>query len=162
MPVATTQLIENYESIPSSITAAMEGLTETQILYKAREGEWSIHEIVIHLADSEAIGYTRIRKTLAEHEPVLTVYDEAAWAEKLNYHQQDRNLALQLFSTLRLASAALLRTISSDAWERVGLHPENGKMTVYNLFNLYLEHGEVHLRQIERVKKLLATNGATS
>ncbi len=152
MPHATAQLIQRYETIPSSIVAAIEGLTEAQLLHKAQESEWSIHEILLHLADSEVVGYYRIRKTLAEHEPELAVYDEAAWADKLNYHLQDHNLALKLFSTLRSASATLLRIIPSEAWDRAGIHSENGKMTVYDLFNTYLKHGEVHLQQIERVK----------
>jgi hypothetical protein len=156
MPVASAQLIDNYAAAPSSIKTAIEGLTEAQFLHKSGKDEWSIHEIIVHLADSEAIGYTRIRKTLAEHEPELTVYDEAAWAKQLNYQELDRDLALKLFTTLRSASAALLRTIPPDAWERVGIHAENGRMTIYNLFNIYLEHGEVHRRQIERVKATLA------
>lgn len=153
MPSATAELIDSYEAAPSSITAAIEGLTEAQLLYEPGEGEWSIHKVLIHLADSEAVGYWRIRKTLAEDEPELAVYDEARWANALNYNLQDRNLALKLFATLRSSSAALLRTIPQDAWERVGIHAENGRMTVYDLFNLYLKHGEVHLQQIERIKQ---------
>ncbi len=158
MPSATAELIDSYEAAPSSITTAIEGLTETQLLHEPGEGEWSIHEVLIHLADSEAVGYWRIRKTLAEDEPMLAVYDEARWAEALNYNLQDRNLALKLFAALRSSSAALLRTISQDAWERVGIHAENGRMTVYDLFNTYLEHGKVHLQQIERIKQTIISS----
>lgn len=153
MPGATAELIDTYEAVPSSIVAAIEGLTEAQLLHEPGEGEWSIHKVLIHLADSEAVGYWRIRKTLAEDEPELAVYDEAQWADALNYNLQDRNLALKLFAALRSSSAALLRIIPQEAWERTGIHVENGRMTVYDLFTTYLEHGEVHLRQIERIKQ---------
>ena len=155
MSSATAELIDSYEAAPSSIIAAIEGLSEAQLLHEPGKGEWSIHKVLIHLADSEAAGYWRVRKTLAEDEPELAVYDEARWAEALNYNLQDRNLALKLFATLRSSSAALLRTIPQDAWERVGIHAENGRMTVYDLFTLYLEHGEAHLQQIERVKQAI-------
>lgn len=153
MTGATAELIDSYEAAPSSIKAAIEGLTEAQFLHEPGEGEWSIHKVIIHLADSETVGYWRIRKTLAEDEPELVAYDEARWADTLNYNLQDRNLALQLFGALRSSTAALLRTIPQDAWERVGIHAENGRMTVYDLFNTYLEHGNAHLHQIEQIKQ---------
>lgn len=153
MPGATAELIDSYEAAPSSIKAAIEGLTEAQLLHEPGAGEWSIHKVIIHLADSEAVGYWRIRKTLAEDEPELATYDEAKWADKLNYTLQDRNLALLLFGALRSSTAALLRTIPQDAWERVGIHAENGRMTVHDFFNTYLEHGNVHLQQIEQTKR---------
>jgi hypothetical protein len=152
---ATAELIDSYEAAPSFIFAAIEGLTETQLLHEPGNDEWSIHKILVHLADSEAVGYWRIRKTLAEDEPELAVYDEARWANALNYNLQDRDLALKLFATLRSSSAALLRTISQNAWERVGIHAENGRVTVYDLFTTYLEHGEVHLQQIEQIKQAI-------
>ncbi len=155
MPGATAERIDSYEASSSSITAAIEGLTEAQLLHEPGGGEWSIHKVIIHLADSEAVGYLRIRKTLAEDEPELTIYDEAQWADKLSYNLQDRNLALKLFGALRSSTAALLRTIPQEAWERVGIHTENGRMTVYDLFNTYLEHGNVHLQQIERIKRTI-------
>ncbi|GAC1358248.1 MAG: hypothetical protein NVSMB44_05530 [Ktedonobacteraceae bacterium] len=156
MPSANAELIESYEQSPSSIAAALEGLTEAQLLHRPGNDEWSIHEIIIHLADSEAVGYWRIRKTLAEAEPELAVYAEAVWGEKLQYRLQDRALALKLFSAQRSASAALLRLIPLEAWERVGNHTENGHMTVYDLFITYLEHGKAHLQQIKHIKQTIA------
>ena len=155
MPSATAELIDSYEAAPSSITTAIEGLTEAQLLHEPGKGEWSIHKVIIHLADSEAVGYWRIRKTLAEDEPMLAVYDESRWAEALNYKLQDRNLALNLFAALRTSNAALLRTIPQHAWERVGIHAENGRITVYDLFHTYLKHGEVHRQQIEQIKQAI-------
>src|SRR5438876_6547089 len=106
MPIATPEQIERYEAAPSQIIATLDGLDETQLHYRPAEGEWSIHEIVIHLADSEAVGYWRIRKVLAEPDPLLAVYDEAAWAQKLSYRTQSRELAIALFTSLRASTAA--------------------------------------------------------
>jgi hypothetical protein len=69
MPVPTPEQIDNYGMAPSSIMAALEGLTEAQIQLTPAEDEWSIHEIVIHLADSEVVGYLqqieRIKRSLS-------------------------------------------------------------------------------------------------
>jgi hypothetical protein len=152
MPVPTPKQLDGYEMAPSSIMAALEGLNETQIRLTPAENEWSIHEIVIHLADSEAIGYIRLRMAIAEDNPLLPVYEQALWAKRLKYDAQARGLALALFANLRASSAALLRALTAEEWERFATHPERGRMSVCDLFNLYSEHGETHLQQIERIK----------
>lgn len=153
MPVPTPKQLDGYEMAPSSIMAALEGLDEAQIRQAPAENEWSIHEIVIHLADSEAVGYMRLRMAIAEDNPLLPVYAEAAWAQRLKYEVQARGLALALFANLRAASAALLRTLTAEEWERAATHPERGRMSVCDLFELYSEHGEIHLQQIEHIKQ---------
>ncbi|MBV9258951.1 MAG: DinB family protein [Ktedonobacteraceae bacterium] len=157
MPIATSEQIERYEMAPSQVIAALEGLDETHIHYIPAEGEWSIHEIVIHLADSEVMGYWRLRKTLAEEGSILPVYDEATWAQKLTYHAQERELAIVLFTSLRASTGALLRSLPAEAWELTSMHPERGKINVYDLFNVYLQHGEIHLQQIKRIKQFFST-----
>ena len=153
MPVPTPKQLDQYEMAPSSIMATLEGLDEAQIRQRPAESEWSIHEIVIHLADSEAVGHMRLRMAIAEDSPLLPIYQQALWAQRLKYDVQARGLALALFANLRASSAALLRTLAAEEWERVATHPERGTMSVYDLFNLYAEHGEAHLQQIERIKQ---------
>ncbi len=158
MPVPTSTPLNIYETAPSRIAVAIEGLSEAAMHYKPQKEDWSIHEVVIHLADSETIGFWRLRKTLAEAESTLAVYDEAAWASNLTYQRQDRTLALALFTALRASTAALLRLLPAEAWERTSLHPERGRMSVYDILNLYVEHGDVHLQQIQRLKQSLPTS----
>jgi DinB superfamily len=156
MPVATTEQINAYEEVPSQLIAALEGLNDGQMQYISAIGEWSIHEIVIHLADSEVIGHMRIRKTIAEPGSTLPAYDEEIWAGKLSYRLQEPALAIELFRALRASTAALLRALPAEPWQRTSLHPERGEMSLYDVFVLYLEHGEIHLQQIERIKQKLA------
>jgi hypothetical protein len=155
MPKAKPAEIITYTACPERLQAAISGLTTIQLAATPLKNEWSIHEIIVHLADGEANGFFRLRKTLAEPEPYLPDYAENAWASNLSYPQQDYTLALRLFSTLREANAALLQLQSDDAWERIGIHEVRGRMTVYDLFHALLEHGEAHLRQIEEVKQAL-------
>ncbi len=157
MPSATPEQIARYEATPSQLIAALEGLDEAQLHHKPTEDEWSIHEVIIHLADSEAVGYWRIRKVLAELDPLLAVYDEAVWAQKLSYRTQSRELAIALFTSLRGSTTALLHSLPVEDWERTGVHPERGQMTVNDLLNLYIKHGEVHLQQIARIKQAFST-----
>jgi hypothetical protein len=153
MPIPTTEQIDAYARLPERIRAAIADLDETQLQFVPVIGEWNMHEVVIHLADAETVGYWRIRRALAEPRTELPVYNEELWASRLSYRIQDRTLALQLFTALRASTAALLRLLSEDAWSRVALHAERGELSVYDLFNIYVEHGEEHLQQIEQLKQ---------
>lgn len=151
----TPEQLDAYETTPSRIAVAIEGLSEADLRSIPGADEWSIQEVLIHLPDSEAVGFTRFRKTIAEDMPTLPLYDEAAWAKNLAYATQDRDLALKLFTLMRHSSAALLRLLPVEAWERTGIHPERGVITLYDIFTMYLEHGRIHLEQIETLKKAL-------
>lgn len=155
MPIPTSDQFHAYVTIHERIAAAIAGLTPAQLQMIPVEGEWSIQQILIHLPDSEAVGYERIRRIIAEEHPTLQPYDEDAWARNLHYHQQDPHLALELFKLLRQSSAALLHQLPATTWERTGLHAENGPMSLYTVFQTYLNHGEVHLEQIENAKQRL-------
>jgi uncharacterized damage-inducible protein DinB len=153
MSASIAESIHAYETAPLRIRAVIEGLHEEQFHYIPAKGEWSIHEIIIHLADSEVVGFRRIHQTLAEPGTTIQLFDENAWAKQLLYHQQDYTLAMNLFTALRNSTAALLRSLPEEAWERTGIHPEHGEVNVYQLLNTYLGHSDVHIQQIERIKQ---------
>ena len=155
MPAPTIEQINSFEGVPSRIISIIEGLNESQMHYAPAHGAWSIHEVVIHLGDSETFGFERLRKTIAEVKPTLQVYDEDAWARNLSYHRQERHLAFALFSAQRRSTAALLRMLPAETWERTAIHPERGEISLYDIFTIYLEHGEIHLAQIEHIKQSL-------
>lgn len=151
----TIEQINAFESVPSLVISALAGLSESQMHAVPAPGEWSIHEVVIHLGDSETFGFERLRKTIAEEKPALQVYDEDAWARNLSYQRQERHLALALFSAQRRSTAALLHMLPSEAWKRTAIHPERGEISLYDIFTIYLEHGKIHLAQIEHIKQAL-------
>ena len=157
MPVPTSAQFHTYASIHEQVAEAVAGLTSAQLQMVPTSGAWSIQQVLIHLADSEVVGYERLRRIIAEDHPLLHPYDEDAWGRNLHYHQQDPRLALELFRLLRQASAALLQQLSPETWERVGLHTENGEMSLYAAFQTYLNHGLTHLHQIEKTRSQLSS-----
>lgn len=155
MPAPTPAQIDAYESAPAQFTAAIAGLSEAQLMHSPAPGEWSIHEVLVHLPDSEIFVYERIHRVVAEEKPVLQAFSEEVWAKNLNYPAQNSKLALELFAALRHANAAFMRSLPSGAWERTGRHSERGEMSLHDIFTMYLGHGPTHLKQIEEIKRSL-------
>jgi uncharacterized damage-inducible protein DinB len=160
MPVATPAELTAYETIPARIRALVERLSDAELRYRPAPDAWSIHEILVHLADSEGVGFERLRRLIAEEEPLLLAYDEGTWAARLHYLEQDCGLALTLFDCLRHSNAALLRQQEAAAWERRGQHSERGTLTLYDCFKMLLDHGTAHLAQIEEVLRALPAGSA--
>ncbi len=121
--------------------------------YKSAPDQWSIHEIIAHIADSEANGYIRFRKAIAEPGATITAYDQDKWTETLNYPRQNADHMLELFRWLRATSYNLLRLMPETAWQNSIVHPERGAMTLEMLLELNTGHVEKHLEQIHRVYK---------
>lgn len=156
MSVPTPEQIQSYANVHERIASAIAGLTAAQLQASPAPGEWSIHQVLIHLADSEAVCYERFRRIIAEERPPIQPYNEEAWERNLFYHQQDPQLALNLFKLLRQASAALLNQLPAESWERTGLHTQKGEMSLYATFLSFLDHGTAHLRQIENTRRQLS------
>lgn len=148
MPMPTSEELYTYATFHEQVTTAVAELTLEQLLAVPVPDSWSVQQILIHLADSEVIGYERLRRIIAEEYPPLQPYDEEAWASRLYYQQQDPQLALALFT--------LLRQLPAETWERKGLHAANGEVDLYTTFLAYLNHGKSHLQQLEQTLQQLA------
>jgi hypothetical protein len=44
----------------------------------------------------------------------------------------------------------LFESLDEAAWQRSGLHPENGEVTIEDMLQTYAAHGQGHLDQISR------------
>lgn len=115
-------------------------------------GAWSARQTLHHLADSETMAYTRLRRLLAEPDPVIQGYDEGAWADAplLGYAELPADGALALYSAVRAASAILVGRLSEADLERAGTHTEGGRYTVRRWLEIYTEHPFDHGAQFER------------
>jgi hypothetical protein len=119
--------------------------------YKPDADQWSIHELIIHLTDSEANSYIRCRRFLAEPGQALMAYDENQWALELDYHGQSPEDALELFRWLRKKSYDLIKNTSDEVWLRECFHPENGTMTLDDWLDTYERHIPDHVAQMQAV-----------
>jgi len=144
--------IEAYEQGVALIEASVEGLSEEVMSYAPDPERWCIHEILLHLADSEIVGSERFRRVIAEENAQLLAYDEDAWGRHLHYREQNPWQALNLFRMLREMNGSLLRLMPASAWERVGVHSQRGLKTLAQVVEDYIEHVQYHLRQIEELK----------
>ncbi len=142
--------IERYGKAYDLLMEFLPSLPPEIWLYKPSPERWSVHEILLHIADSEANSYIRCRRFIAEPGSSVMAYDENRWASSLNYHGQSASAALELFRCLRAASYALIRDLPDEVWSNTIEHPENGTMTFDDWLDTYERHVPVHIEQMLR------------
>ena len=152
------ELIQEYSLGYEMLRKVIEGLSEDEFRYKPAPDKWSIHQILIHVTDAEISATPRLKKVLAEEEPILISFDQNAWANNLEYDLLDREQYLLLFKLLRSSMQTILENLTSEQSERVGVYIDQERFTFKQLLEFRVEHVRNHLAQIERVKKAYQEN----
>ena len=142
-------LIQQYADGPRRLREALARVPEDARQWRPAPGEWSVHEVICHCADSETQSYGRIRMVVAEKDALIVGYDQDEWARRFDYHAQPLEPALATVDAVRASTAALLRTLSDEAWTRKGRHTESGEYPAERWLEIYADHLDGHARQIE-------------
>lgn len=143
--------IETYAHAHGLLIAALDRFPRDMWHFRPAPDRWTIHEIILHIADSEANSYTRVRRLIAEPGESVMAYDEMKWAQALDYQAQSPDTALELFRWLRRASADLIRRQPEAAWAQTIYHPDNGWMTMDDWLDVYARHVPDHIAQMDEV-----------
>lgn len=151
-PADRQALLDHYVTGADDVEAAVAEVTVDELDRRASSGEWTAREIVHHLADSESMAYIRLRRLIAEDEPLIAGYDEPEWARRLHY---DRPIgpSLAVLRAVRTASHQLLTTLTPAEWARAGTHSESGPYSVGRWLAIYAEHSHEHADQIRRARQ---------
>jgi uncharacterized damage-inducible protein DinB len=138
-------LIETYAAGGQKLRHAVAGLSPEDLLARPGPGAWSIQELVIHLADSDAISIDRMKRILTEDNPSLLYADETAYVDRLHHDEQSIEDALTLFDVGRRQWARVLRLLPDEAFLRQGTHNRAGIVTVGGYVEGYSQHLDHHL-----------------
>lgn len=143
-------LIEQYARGPERIREALATVPKGALPWRPEAGKWSVHEVVVHCADSETNAALRIRYLIAEKEPLIVGYDQDAWARVFDYQAQPIEDSLAATSAARGRTVPLLRRLTDAEWSKEGRHTESGRYTAEDWLRIYAAHLEGHAKQIER------------
>ncbi len=141
--------IETYGAAHVALAAALERFPQGMWQFRPAPDRWTIHEIVVHIADSEANSYVRCRRLLAEPGSAVMGYDEWQWAKALDYHAQSTAEAVELFRWLRRLSYRLIKYQPEEDWANTVQHTESGLMNLDQWLDTYDRHIPDHIAQMQ-------------
>lgn len=146
--MVVARLEANAEVFRGLVTRVPEG----QARWKPSASEWSLLEVVNHLADEERDDF-RIRLDLTLHHPdrEWPPIDPPAWAVERRYNERDPEGSLEDFLRERARSVEWLRGLEAFAVDAAYEHPKLGTITAGDLLHSWLAHDLLHIRQIARL-----------
>ena len=152
MPASSARedAINKIRRLPLQVEELVSGLSPQELTAKPLAGEWTVAQNVHHIADSHINSYVRCKLMATEDNPTLKPYDEGAWALLSDGSSSDLSDSLTLLKALHARWVQFWENLPDDAWQRTGMHPESGPVTLARQLELYVEHGEAHLDQIRR------------
>jgi len=142
--------IELYGRGFDLLMAALKDIPHEMWKFKPAPAEWSVHEVIIHLGDSETNAALRARKLAVEPGGTLMGYDQDRWAIALNYHDQNTDDALQVTKFARLTTYNWLKTLPDEVFTHSVRHPEYDEPYTFEQWvNVYSAHIPGHIEQIQ-------------
>ncbi len=143
-------LIDAYAEGPRLIEAAVAGLPQGELRFSPGPEHWSIHENVVHVADTDLVAAARMRYVIAQPGSTLVSFDQNTWARALDYGSLSMQEALALLRAIRATTVEILRRLPADAWEQTGINTEAGPQTLEWLVEHFADHVHYHLRTIAK------------
>jgi len=144
--------LDRFRTGFDDVVDALAGITPEELDRRPPGSDWTAREIAHHLADSETTAYVRLRRLIAEDNPVLPDYDEEAFARRLHY---DRAIepSIDVLRAVRTASLQLLESLTPAEWDRSGTHSVAGPYSVDDWLRTYAGHSHDHADQIRRARR---------
>jgi hypothetical protein len=147
-----SDLLERFRRGAELLAMATTGAAGPVLDFKADGNGWSVRQNVCHLADAEVVAAMRFRQILAEENPTLQYFDDAAWTEKLDYGKRKLSVALETFRRMRSDNYELLKDLPESEFARVGTHTKDGEMSLRAAVEWFTAHLEDHVRDIQTVR----------
>jgi hypothetical protein len=142
--------LESFGRSPALLSTALREFPRKMWLYKPHTDRWSIHEIILHLADSEASAYILCRHFIAEPGIAPVEFDAERWAHSLGYCQQSTREALEIIRRLRRMTYQLLVTLPVPIWSHTIVHSKSGEIALEKWMELQEKHIPHHLTQMRQ------------
>lgn len=142
-------LIDAYLAGPQQLRDAVAGMSDDQLSAKPIAGKMSTKEVVCHLADFDPVYADRMKRVIAEDNPLLRGGDPDVWMKALAYEARDVAEELDLIAAVRSQMGRILHTLPDSAWTRTGIHSEAGPLSLEELLRRITNHVPHHIKFIE-------------
>ena len=92
--------LNNIRQLPAELEYAIQNLDAAQLQSPYREGGWTIHQLIHHVADSHMNAYVRFKLALTEDDVTVKSYEEQLWAELDDVRALPVNISITLLHAL--------------------------------------------------------------
>jgi uncharacterized damage-inducible protein DinB len=150
IPVSVKEYLHTHDQLQQAI----EGLSEEQLKWKGTPEQWSVTEVLAHLADHNIVVSFRLREILSGSEARLPGFNQDSWVAAQLANEGNAADILKLFQALLNYNSLLFRRLKPEDWKRTGVNFKGVKVTLADIIQGFINHVRHHLGQIDRIRSL--------
>ncbi len=144
-------LLKALRETAHAMEALLWELDEDVLDERAPGDEWSIRDLVLHMNGMERRYVERLERITRMDEPKIDAFD----GDSIEIRRGDEDLMafeiMDEFGGQRQQAVYLLWSLDEDDWERRGVHPYLGPLSILQCAREMNEHDLSHLWQLRRL-----------
>lgn len=152
---ARNWLLKALRETSNAMESMLWNLDDDSLERRIDEDEWTCAELVRHVSEMERRYVQRLERMARMEEPRIDAFDaDSILAEE----KPDRRSAYEMadeFAALRRQAVYLLWSLDDEDWDRRGVHPYLGPLTILQVAREMNEHDLAHLWQLRRTCDIL-------
>jgi hypothetical protein len=119
--------------------------------FRENKEAWTILEVMCHLRDFEMVFIERVEVMLKKITPTFVAFDQNEAVIENKYSEQHLSEVVQAFSLYRDRTMSVFKNLEPQQWQRMGLHPKKGRMSMADMPENLIFHDSKHIRQVSRI-----------
>ena len=146
MPAPNSSRLQRCETqLQDFLAVSLSGVSLETLSANVVPGKWSAHQQIAHLARYHQIFLQRIERILTEQAPEFPRYRAEEDPEWPAWSGLPTPQLLVRISSMRAKLMARLRSLTAEDFERSGVHPKFGSMSLSLWLEFFLVHEAHHL-----------------
>jgi hypothetical protein len=147
------RFISTIRTFPEDLAREIDGLVDGDLEKTYRPGGWTIKQVVHHVFDSHMNALLRFKLALTEENPIIKPYNEAAFANLLDYNLP-LNTTMNAIFGVHQHWVQVIAGMKNEDFDRTYFHPEQQKaITLKTALAIYNWHCKHHLDHVKIAKK---------
>lgn len=147
-------VLEILATTPHKLQQEISTFSRREMAARPAPQQWSVQEVLAHLADVEEAGMrARVAAMIEQENPTLMPFDQEARAEERKYHTIDPRRSLTSLERQRRANVKWLRKLRPAQLKRRGTHQTVGVISAEEMITEWAFHDLGHLKQILEIKR---------
>ncbi len=123
-------LIHRLTEQAVDVDGFVNGLSDEQLKERPQPDDWTLHELVVHLAMRQDIFVDRVARMLVEEKPPVRSYKEDTVTDRERLLEELVHHRLRGYQEQRKNLIGLLSSLDDQQWQLEALHPTARHYTV--------------------------------
>jgi hypothetical protein len=155
-------ILENYVHCLNLLRAVIDGLQVSELDFSRKPGEWSIREIIHHIADGDYIWKICIQMALGEGESPFHLKwywetEQRRWSQLWGYSSREIEPSLALLTANRKHTVELLSKVDNSLSRSIIIEWPGGRQEEVNIgwvLEMQTNHVEGHVKEIRKIREV--------